>query len=77
MPRGTLIVVADDAYADYVEDPEYPDIARASAATARVPVVTLRTFSKLYGLAGLRVGYGVGARRGDRGAAAASASRST
>ena len=36
--------------------PEYPDTI-ACAATARVPVVTLRTFSKLYGLAGLRIGY--------------------
>jgi histidinol-phosphate aminotransferase len=53
-----LIVVADDAYADFVEDPEYPDtiVARGDGS---VPILTLRTFSKLYGLAGLRVGYGV------------------
>jgi histidinol-phosphate aminotransferase len=57
MPRH-VIVVADDAYAEYVEDPEYPDtiVARGDGS---VPVVTLRTFSKLYGLAGLRIGYGV------------------
>jgi histidinol-phosphate aminotransferase len=53
-----LLVVADDAYAEFVNDPEYPDtvVCRGDGA---VPVVTLRTFSKLYGLAGLRVGYAV------------------
>ncbi len=53
-----VIVVADDAYAEYVEDPEYPDTIR-SRGDRSVEVVSLRTFSKLYGLAGLRVGYGV------------------
>src|SRR5262245_37739470 len=53
-----VVVVADDAYAEYVEDPEYPDTIR-SRGDGSVAVVTLRTFSKLYGLAGLRVGYGV------------------
>src|SRR5207245_2543161 len=57
-----LLVVADEAYAEYVEDPEYPDTIRERGA-ARVPVLSLRTFSKLYGLAGLRLGYGV-LRRG-------------
>jgi histidinol-phosphate aminotransferase len=53
-----LLVVADDAYAEFVTDPEYPDtvVCRGDGA---VPVVTLRTFSKLYGLAGLRIGYAV------------------
>ena len=55
-----LLVVADDAYAEYVEDPEYPDTFR-ERGDGRVPVLSLRTFSKLYGLAGLRIGYGVGA----------------
>jgi histidinol-phosphate aminotransferase len=57
VPREVL-VVADDAYAEYVEDPDYPDTVheRGDGSTA---VVTLHTFSKLYGLAGLRVGYGV------------------
>jgi len=53
-----LVVVADDAYAEYVEDPAYPDTLR-ERGDGSVPVLTLRTFSKLYGLAGLRVGYGV------------------
>jgi histidinol-phosphate aminotransferase len=57
LPRH-VIVVADDAYAEYVDDPEYPDTI-ASRREGAVPVITLRTFSKLYGLAGVRVGYGV------------------
>jgi histidinol-phosphate aminotransferase len=58
LPPRQLLVVADDAYADYVEDPEYPDTI-ALRGDGNVPVVTLRTFSKLYGLAGLRIGYAV------------------
>jgi histidinol-phosphate aminotransferase len=54
----TVLVVADDAYADYVEDPDYPD-ALAYQRRDRL-LLTLRTFSKIYGLAGLRIGYGVG-----------------
>jgi histidinol-phosphate aminotransferase len=53
-----LIVVADEAYAEYVRDPGYPDTVH-ERGDDRVPVVTLRTFSKLFGLAGLRVGYAV------------------
>jgi histidinol-phosphate aminotransferase len=57
LPRH-VIVVMDEAYAEYVEDPSYPD----SLADLRgeQPIVVLRTFSKIYGLAGLRVGYGIG-----------------
>jgi len=58
LPVNQLVVVADDAYADYVEDPDYPDTI-GSRGDGSVPVVTLRTFSKLYGLAGLRIGYAV------------------
>jgi histidinol-phosphate aminotransferase len=53
-----VLVVADDAYADYVEDPDYPD-SLAYQRRDRL-LLTLRTFSKIYGLAGVRVGYGVG-----------------
>jgi len=53
-----VLVIADDAYAEYVLDPEYPDTIVERGA-GRVAVVSLRTFSKLYGLAGLRVGYGI------------------
>src|SRR5262249_5744286 len=55
---SNVLVVADDAYADYVEDPAYPD-SLAYHRRGRL-LLTLRTFSKIYGLAGLRVGYGVG-----------------
>ena len=53
-----LLVVADEAYAEYVRDPAYPDTVH-ERSDGTVPVITLRTFSKLFGLAGLRVGYGV------------------
>ena len=58
MRTRQVIVVADDAYADFVDDPDYPDTI-AERGDGSVPVVTLRTFSKLYGLAGLRIGYAV------------------
>jgi histidinol-phosphate aminotransferase len=57
----TVVVVIDEAYADYVTDPAFfPrsfDLRRTGP-----PVITLRTFSKLYGLAGLRIGYGIARR---------------
>jgi histidinol-phosphate aminotransferase len=54
-----VLTVLDQAYFEYVDHPSYPDgIEEYFKAGARVLV--LRTFSKLYGLAGLRVGYGVG-----------------
>lgn len=52
-----VLVVMDEAYADYVTDPDYPD--SLEWIRAGLPVVMLRTFSKIYGLAGLRVGYGI------------------
>ncbi len=52
-----VLVVMDEAYAEYVTDAEYPD--SIAAARAGRPVVVLRTFSKIYGLAGLRIGYAV------------------
>ena len=48
----------DEAYFEYVDDPEYPDGASEHLARGRRCVV-LRTFSKIYGLAGFRVGYGL------------------
>jgi histidinol-phosphate aminotransferase len=58
VPEHVLTVV-DQAYFEYVDDPDYPDgIAEYFKAGRRVLV--LRTFSKIYGLAGLRVGYGIG-----------------
>jgi histidinol-phosphate aminotransferase len=52
------LVVLDEAYADFCDDPEYPD---GVALLRRYPrLIVLRTFSKIAGLAGLRVGYAVG-----------------
>jgi histidinol-phosphate aminotransferase len=54
-----VLTVLDQAYFEYIDDPGYLDgIAEAFRAGRRV--VVLRTFSKIYGLAGLRVGYGIG-----------------
>ncbi len=56
LPSRALLVL-DEAYSEYVEAADYPralDYVRDGA-----PVVGLRTFSKMYGLAGLRVGYGI------------------
>ncbi len=55
LPARTVLVM-DEAYHEYVEDPEYPpslDLVRGGRN-----VIVLRTFSKIYGLAGLRIGYG-------------------
>lgn len=52
-----VIVVFDEAYYEYVRDPHYPDTL--DYVRQNRPVVVLRTFSKIYGLAGLRVGYGL------------------
>jgi histidinol-phosphate aminotransferase len=54
-----VLTVLDQAYFEYVEDPGYPD-AIAEYFDAGRRVLVLRTFSKIFGLAGLRVGYGVG-----------------
>lgn len=52
---GDVLVVADEAYADFVDAPDY---ASALPLLARYPnLIVTRTFSKAYGLAGLRVGY--------------------
>jgi histidinol-phosphate aminotransferase len=53
-----VLPVLDEAYFEYVGDPEYPDGASEQLAQGRRCVV-LRTFSKIYGLAGFRVGYGL------------------
>jgi histidinol-phosphate aminotransferase len=53
---GHVLVVIDQAYREYVDDQEYPDAIEEYYRAGR-PVAVLRTFSKIYGLAGLRVGY--------------------
>ncbi|HEX3254314.1 MAG TPA: histidinol-phosphate transaminase [Gaiellaceae bacterium] len=57
---GHVLTVLDEAYFEYVEAEDYPDGIEESVKSGRRALV-LRTFSKIYGLAGLRVGYGVGA----------------
>jgi histidinol-phosphate aminotransferase len=53
-----VLTILDQAYFEYIEDPEHPDgIEEYFKAGLRVAV--LRTFSKIFGLAGLRVGYAV------------------
>jgi histidinol-phosphate aminotransferase len=52
-----VIVALDEAYREFVTDPEVPD--GLSLLNAHPNLVVLRTFSKAYGLAGLRVGYAV------------------
>jgi histidinol-phosphate aminotransferase len=53
-----VLVVLDEAYAEYVESADYPD--GSALAEERPNVAVLRTFSKLFGLAGLRIGYLIG-----------------
>ena len=52
-----VVVVFDEAYFEYVRSSEFPD-SMAWIKEGR-NVIVLRTFSKIYGLAGLRIGYGV------------------
>jgi histidinol-phosphate aminotransferase len=54
---SNVMVVLDEAYCEYIEDPSYPD---GLELLPKYPnLVLLRTFSKIYGLASLRVGYGI------------------
>ncbi|BBI33212.1 histidinol-phosphate transaminase [Cohnella abietis] len=53
-----ILVVLDEAYCEYVEDPTFPDGLKLLEKYPNV--ITLRTFSKIYGLASLRIGYGIG-----------------
>ncbi|MGB5591114.1 MAG: histidinol-phosphate transaminase [Gammaproteobacteria bacterium] len=58
VPQETLVVV-DQAYAEYMDDPDYPDCVDW---LDRFPnLIVTHTFSKAFGLAGLRVGYSVSA----------------
>lgn len=52
-----IIVILDEAYREFVQDRECPD--GKNYMDSRPYVVSVRTFSKAYGLAGLRVGYGL------------------
>jgi histidinol-phosphate aminotransferase len=54
------LVVLDEAYFEYVDDPDYPN--GLDYLGMGKPLLVLRTFSKVFGLAGLRIGYGIGSR---------------
>jgi histidinol-phosphate aminotransferase len=59
VPPNTLILV-DEAYYDFADDPRF---ASATEFIAKNPnVVAARTFSKIYGMAGMRLGYAIGAK---------------
>jgi histidinol-phosphate aminotransferase len=54
------LVVLDEAYFEYVDNSEFP--RSLEYVRAGKPVLILRTFSKVFGLAGLRIGYGISTR---------------
>jgi len=58
----SVVVVIDEAYVDYVTAPDFPRSLELRLPPTVPPVIVLRTFSKLHGLAGLRIGYGVARR---------------
>ncbi len=56
----TVIVVLDEAYVDFMDKDQQLDVFSLIRNTkGRCPLVSLRTFSKVYGLPGLRIGYGL------------------
>ena len=57
IPSDTLVVI-DEAYADFATADDFPD--SISLLEHHPNLLALRTFSKIYGLAGLRIGYGIG-----------------
>jgi len=59
VPEDVLVVV-DEAYIEFVERPDYPNLL-AELGAGRANIILLRTFAKIYGLAGLRLGYAFGA----------------
>jgi histidinol-phosphate aminotransferase len=54
---ASVLVVLDEAYSEYVESADYPDATEYVRQGNNV--IVLYTFSKIYGIAGLRVGYGL------------------
>lgn len=59
VPRDVLVIL-DEAYAEFVTDPDAVDGMRVLGLSGHDNVVAVRTFSKAFGLAGLRIGYGIG-----------------
>ncbi|MFO7166499.1 MAG: histidinol-phosphate transaminase [Chloroflexota bacterium] len=54
-----VLVVVDEAYIEFVDRPDYPDLL-GELRGGRRNLLLLRTFAKIYGLAGLRLGYAFG-----------------
>src|SRR5205085_12159044 len=54
------LVILDEAYFEYVDEPDYPNSLEYMREGKSVLI--LRTFSKVFGLAGLRIGYGISTR---------------
>lgn len=59
IPKYVLIIL-DEAYIEFVSDAEYP--TGINYIKKGYNVISIRTFSKLYGLAGMRIGYAIGRR---------------
>ncbi len=55
----SVLLVMDEAYIEFLDDPV--DLVPLIRLGARRNLILMRTFSKIYGLAGLRIGYGIGA----------------
>lgn len=55
---SSVLVVLDEAYCEYTDTEEYPD--GLALLNKYKNIILLRTFSKIYGLASLRIGYGIG-----------------
>lgn len=53
-----IILVFDEAYSEYVDDPQYKS-GLTYLKEGYENIIVLKTFSKIYGLAGLRIGYGI------------------
>lgn len=54
------ILVLDEAYFEFIDDPDYPN--GLDYLNKRDRIFIMRTFSKIHGLAGLRIGYGIGSK---------------
>ncbi len=59
VPQDVLVVL-DEAYVEFVDQPDYPELL-AELRAGRPNLLLLRTFAKIHGLAGLRLGYAFGA----------------